>query len=125
MLSLRSLLAATLSLFMSVAVAHHGAAAYDLSRTVLFTGRVTDFQFVNPHVLIYWEVERKDGNVVQWSGELTSPNRLARLEAVKWHIEILKRNEMIEIGGSPAKNGASAMWITRVIKANGVKLIGD
>ncbi len=125
MLSLRSLLATILSLFMSVAVAHHGAAAYDLSRTVLFTGRVTDFQFINPHVLIYWEVEGKDGNVVQWSGELTSPNRLARLEAVKWHIEILKRNEMIEIGGSPAKNGAPAMWITRVIKANGAKLIGD
>ena len=36
------------------ALAHHGAAAYDSSKMVTVTGTVTDFQFVNPHVMIPW-----------------------------------------------------------------------
>ena len=39
-------------------LAHHGASVvYDLAQSMTMTGAVTDFQFVNPHVLIYFEVE--------------------------------------------------------------------
>ena len=37
--------------------AHHGAAAYDSSKPVTVTGTVTDFEFVNPHVLISMDVK--------------------------------------------------------------------
>ena len=115
-------------LFFSIIVsAPHGSAAYDTSKNISITGRVTDFQFINPHVLIYIEVQNRDGRVVEWSGELTSPNRLARSSrgaTVKWHRESLKLGEMIELGGNPAVNGAPSLRLTKVIDANGVVLIG-
>ena len=116
-----------LLLFSIIVSAHHGSAAYDTSKNISIKGRVTDFQFINPHVLIYIEVQNQDGRVVVWSGELTSPNRLARSSrgaTVKWHRESLKLGEMIELGGNPAVNGAPSLRLTKVIDANGVVLIG-
>ena len=116
-----------LLLFSIIVSAHHGSAAYDTSKNISMKGRVTDFQFINPHVLIYIEVQNQDGRVVEWSGELTSPNRLARSSrgaTVKWHRESLKLGEMIELGGNPAVNGAPSLRLTKVIDANGVALIG-
>ena len=60
------------------ASAHHGAAAYDVGNTITVTGTVTDFEFVNPHVIISIDVKDSSGKVAQWKGELTSPNRLSR-----------------------------------------------
>lgn len=34
--------------------AHHGEANYSPDKLVTVTGRVADFQFINPHVLIIW-----------------------------------------------------------------------
>ena len=116
-----------LLLFSIIVSAHHGSAAYDTSKNISMKGRVTDFQFINPHVLIYIEVQNQDGRVVEWSGELTSPNRLARSSrgaTVKWHRESLKLGEMIELGGNPAVNGAPSLRLTKVIDANGVVLVG-
>jgi len=116
-----------LLLFSIIVSAHHGSAAYDTSKNISIKGRVTDFQFINPHVLIYIEVQNQDGRVVEWSGELTSPNRLARSSrgaTVKWHRESLKLGEMIELGGNPAVNGAPSLRLTKVIDANGAALIG-
>ena len=58
--------------------AHHGAALYDSTETVSLKGPVTRFRFVFPHTLVYIAVPSNDGGIVEWSGELTTPNRLAR-----------------------------------------------
>ena len=58
--------------------AHHGAALYDPTETVSLTGPVTSFRFVFPHTLVSIAVPSHDGSIVEWSGELTTPNRLAR-----------------------------------------------
>src|SRR4029077_9106225 len=39
----------------SVAFAHHGTANYDTSKSITVKGVVTGFDFVNPHVQIFWE----------------------------------------------------------------------
>ena len=33
--------------------AHHGNAAYETTKTVTITGTITDFQFVNPYVMVF------------------------------------------------------------------------
>jgi len=106
--------------------AHHGAGVYDREQTVSRTGTVTQFQFVNPHVLIYIAVDEKDGKTVEWSGELTSPNRLARmgLGDVKWHKDLLKPGDVVTLTGSPARNGAPALLLNKVERADGTVLIG-
>ena len=53
--------------------AHHGGAAFDQTKTVTFTGTVTEMTFANPHVLIYWDVKDGESAGVNWSGWLTAP----------------------------------------------------
>lgn len=107
------------------AEAHHGAGVYDRSESVTLRGAVTQFHFVNPHVLIYIAVEQEDGSQIEWSGELTSPNRLARIGAggIRWHKSILKPGDLITLSGNPARNGAPALLLNRVEDANGTVLV--
>ena len=60
--------------------AHHGAGVFEPDKKITVQGTVTEFQFVNPHVLVYMTVKGENGKHLQWGGELTSPNRLARDE---------------------------------------------
>ena len=39
--------------------AHHSAAAYESTTQVTVPGTVTEFHFVNPHVLIHWTANDK------------------------------------------------------------------
>jgi hypothetical protein len=106
--------------------AHHGAGVFEPEKKVTTVGTVTDFQFVNPHVLVYGTVKGDDGKEVAWSGELTSPNRLARMEGgVKWHKAILKPGDHVTMEGHPARNGAPAMDITKIVDGQGAVLIDD
>ena len=38
--------------------AHHGGAAFDQSQSLTFSGTVTQLEFANPHVLVYFDVVR-------------------------------------------------------------------
>ena len=119
-------LVSSLLVVMAGASAHHGGAAYDGAATVEVVGKVTRFDFVNPHVLIYANVTGDEGNTVEWSGELTSPNRLARSErsSVKWHKDIFQPGDDITLIGNPARSGAPSLRLQEVLNADGVKMIG-
>jgi uncharacterized protein DUF6152 len=95
------------------AFAHHGAAAYEMSKTITVTGTVTDFQFVNPHVLIAMDVKDASGKVEKWQGELTSPNHLSR---AGWTKSTLKPGDQVTLIGGPAKSGSPTMWIRKIMK---------
>lgn len=112
-------------------LAHHGGSLYDSTRTVTVRGSVTQFKFVFPHTLVYVAVAEPDGETVEWSGELTTPNRLARgvggggtPTPVKWTANTLLPGDVIELTGNPARNGAPSMRIQRLVDANARALIG-
>jgi hypothetical protein len=96
--------------------AHHGSASYDMTKSVALKGTVTDFQFVNPHVLIYIDVKDASGHVTNWAGELTSPNRLSRLG---WTKSTLKVGDEVTMEGAPSKSGAPRMWAQKMSNASG------
>ena len=53
--------------------AHHGAAAYDMSKpVVLKDATVTEFLWINPHPLIKADFKDKQGNVQHWTMEMGS-----------------------------------------------------
>jgi hypothetical protein len=112
---LLSLLAVGLFFILSgPAFAHHGSAAYETAKSVTITGTVTDFQFVNPHVII--SMDAKDpttGKMEKWQGELTSPNHLAR---AGWTKSTLKPGDQVTMIGGPAKSGSTTLWIRKVMK---------
>ena len=100
----------------SVAFAHHGTANYDTTKSVTVKGAVTNFQFINPHVIISLDVKDEKGVVQNWQGGLTSPNHLMRSG---WTKDTLKTGDVITISGFPAKSGAPEMWIQKVVLASG------
>ena len=111
--------------------AHHGAALYDSTETVSLKGPVTRFRFIFPHTLVYIAVPSNDGGIVEWSGELTTPNRLARgigpggtRHNAVWTRDLLQPGDIIELTGNPARNGAPSMRLLRIVDADGIALVG-
>jgi hypothetical protein len=94
--------------------AHHGGAAYDTSKMVTVTGTVTDFEFVNPHVIISMDMkDPSTGKTENWQGELTSPNHLSR---AGWSKSTIKLGDEITMTGAALKSGAPAMAIRKIMK---------
>jgi hypothetical protein len=115
-----NLMVAFLTLAMGgAAFAHHGAAAYDTAKSVTVKGTVTDFQFTNPHVLIFIDSKDEGGNVQKWQGELTSPNHLAR---AGWTKSTIKVGDQITLTGNPANSGASNLWLRKVLSSSGTEI---
>ena len=102
-----------------VVSAHHGTANYDTAKTITVKGAVTDFQFINPHVLIYLDGKDDSGKDQKWQGELTSPNRLSR---AGWTKSSIKPGDTISISGYPTKSGTPEMWIQKVVLGSGEEL---
>ena len=101
------------------AFAHHGTANYDTNKTITVKGVATEFEFVNPHVQIFWDAKDDSGAVAKWQGELTSPNRLSR---VGWTKSSIKPGDAITISGFPTKSGSHEIWIQKVVLASGEEL---
>ena len=99
--------------------AHHGTAAYDTTKTVTVSGTVTEFRFVNPHVLIFWEVKDETGTVQRWTGERSGPNSMARNAG--WTSRTIKPGDQVTISGRQSKNGTPTMAISKII-LNGKEL---
>jgi Family of unknown function (DUF6152) len=96
------------------AFAHHGNAAYDAENMKTVSGTATDFQFVNPHVIIAMDVkDPATGKTVNWRGELTSPNHLER---AGWSKNTIKPGDQLTMTGSALKNGEPAMAIRKIMK---------
>jgi hypothetical protein len=117
-------IAVTLAVTSGLALAHHGAAVvYDLSQHLTMSGQVTEFQFVNPHVLIFFEVQNDDGTSTVWSAGLTSPNRLARSDG--WSRDTFKPGDTVTITGSPARSGAPSLWVDAVLDGDGNSMLQE
>jgi hypothetical protein len=107
-----SVLAVTLCMFaVSVPLfAHHGTAAYDVSKTYTVKGKILRFEFVNPHVQVFFEVTGDKGPE-QWQAELTSPNHLMR---AGWSKDSLKAGDEVTITGFRTKDGSNSIWISKI-----------
>jgi hypothetical protein len=57
--------------------AHHSPTMFDTSKAVTISGTIVRFDAVNPHSLMYVELESSEGPV-QWAVEGPGPNQLAR-----------------------------------------------
>ena len=104
------------------ALAHHSSAAFDMQHRITVTGKVTKFEWANPHAFIYLDVKNKDGGTDPWRVEGNTPNMLSR---VGWKSESIKAGDEITVTGAPAKNGTLIMRLDNVVLANGQKLDGQ
>ena len=114
-----SLTVVALAMVSSPAFAHHGTAAFDVTKMVTVKGILTDFQFVNPHVQLYWESKNEKGEIEKWQGELTAPNKLIR---AGWNKHTLNPGDQITATGNVAHDGQHVMWIRKLIGPTGEPL---
>lgn len=117
---LKSLLGAAALLMLSVPVlAHHGTSAYDTSKLTTVKGTVSEFQYINPHVIISVDVPDEKGKIATWVCEANSPNVLSRHG---WDRDMIKKGDQITVIGNRPKNGARTLRLQKVVLSNGQEL---
>src|SRR6058998_1569464 len=105
------------------AIAHHAfAAEYDADQPVKLKGKVTKFEWTNPHARFYIDVVDEKGVVSNWNLELASPNVLRRNG---WTSKILQIGEEITVEGSRARDGSKMANARVVTLANGQRVFSD
>src|SRR5216683_3237517 len=102
-------------------LAHHGSSVYDTKLTT-YKGTVTDFQFMNPHSEVWFDVTGADGKVEKWTGEAPSLTTMARLG---WTKSIFKSRDQVTFTGNVAKSGAKIMRLRKVVFPNGKETVMD
>ena len=100
------------------ALAHHSFAVFfsDDKPVTSVQGKVTGFDFKNPHGLIRIEVREPSGAVVQWKAETNSPSILERRG---WSRDSLKLGDQITIEGWAARDGSRYMRLRKATRADG------
>ncbi len=53
--------------------AHHGTAAYDMTKTITMKGKISKFEFINPHCQIYFDATNEKGVGEQWQAGTDQP----------------------------------------------------
>jgi hypothetical protein len=87
----------------SPASAHHGITNYDMKKTILLTGTITNFEWSNPHCLAHVDVSDESGHIRHWTLEMNSTFTLSHRG---WDRDTLKRGDQVVVETHPARNGA-------------------
>jgi hypothetical protein len=110
------------TLLAAPAVAHHSFAMFDQTRVIYLSGKVKEFEFVNPHAWLHLAITNDKGEVANWSFEGGAVSQLAKLG---WSRESFKTGDAVEVGFRPMKDGSRAGQIMSVKLANGQKVCSN
>src|SRR5262249_16955806 len=90
------------------ALAHHSfAAEHDRSKPIIFTGKVTKVEWMNPHIYSYVDVkDEATGQVINYACEGGAPNGLYRNG---WRKDSLKAGDSVTVDGWRAKDGSNTV----------------
>ena len=83
-------------------VAHHAEANFDHDNLYVMKGTVTKMDFVNPHIIIHFDVRTKTGQYESWVGTTSSPNAMRRYG---WTPASAKEGDEIVVTGFLEKDG--------------------
>ncbi|PYU25438.1 MAG: hypothetical protein DMG30_05635 [Acidobacteria bacterium] len=107
---------ALLPMLTSRVLAHHGNAAWSTNEVTL-KGTVVDYIWRNPHVLLVWTTKDDSGKVVQWTGEVASPESMMADDG--WTKQTFKPGDEIVLVLRPAKSGVPNGVIDQIKRADG------
>ena len=96
--------------------AHHGAAAYDMSKKITVKGVVTEWFWANPHCFLKFDSKDDKGNVMHWATETSNPADMVNLG---WSKTSFKPGDEVTVTLTPVKNGQQVGRIEQVELADG------
>lgn len=92
--------------------AHHSAAAFDGTAEITVTGTVTDWRWVNPHVILKFDVKSDTGAVKPWAAEGRPPVSMVN---DGWARTSFKVGGAISVTMRPARSGEPVGQLLRVV----------
>jgi hypothetical protein len=101
-------MSAGLSLAPLAGFAHHGSAAYDMTKLVTSKATVTNLLWANPHTMLNFDIKDEKGGVTHWALEMFNPLWMTR---AGWTKNTLKPGDEIEVTFHPAKNGTGNGYV--------------
>jgi hypothetical protein len=98
------------------ALAHHSFAMFDLTEHRLIEGRVTAWDYNNPHSWLHIEAPDESGTMQTWSFE-----GAAIVHAARQGVNGLtfKKGEVVRVVAAPLRDGRRAGAMCFVVKADG------
>src|SRR5579864_602651 len=108
---------AALLVISSPALAHHGAAAYDMSKPIVLKDAViTSFAWINPHALIKCDYKDDKGQFHHWIMEMGST---PASQLIGWTRTSLKPGDVVTLYVWQAKTGLPVGRFNKVVLADG------
>lgn len=102
--------------------AHHSAGLlYDTNREAEISGTVTRFEFGNPHLRIYFDVDN-NGQIEKWMAEGGSRTVLIRKG---WDGHEINAGDVITIHGNPSRDGSNTIHVLNLTLPDGRKLFTE
>ena len=100
--------------------AHHGAAAYDMSKPVVLKDAVvTEFIWINPHPLIKADYKDEKGEVQHWTMEMGST---VSAQLIGWTRTTLAYGDVVTLYVWQAKTRVPVGRFNKVIFADGTTM---
>ena len=100
--------------------AHHGAAAYDMSKPVVLKDAVvTEFIWINPHPLIKADYKNEKGEVQHWTMEMGST---VSAQLIGWSRTTLAYGDVVTLYVWQAKTRVPVGRFNKVIFADGTTM---
>src|SRR5262245_46680226 len=127
-MKIRSIMVAGVALLLAAMpiLAHHSfSSEYDSSKRLTLTGKMVNFEWVNPQSWIHVEVKNPDGSTTVWKGETPPVNVLYRNGWTKPMVEeMVKKGEIVTLTGQAAKDGSNHVFANGVTRADGKTVLG-
>jgi hypothetical protein len=111
--------AIVLMAFSTPAHVHHSGAMFDTSKQVTVTGRISEFNWNNPHASFKVDVTNSDGVVEVWAVEMGSPNNLIR---EGWKRTTIKPGDEVTVTVKPLRDGRPGGLYVGITLADGHSL---
>ena len=98
-------------------LAHHGYAAYDMTKTTSRKGTITRFRLANPHSQLEFDVKAANGEIEHWVVETGATVRV--MTAAGATRDTFKPGDVVTIHFYPAHNGSHVGALAKVEFADG------
>lgn len=110
----------TATLMAAPALAHHSFAMFDNTRSLTIRGRVTSFQFTNPHGYLDIDAVQSGAAAKHYTLEMTSPNMMTRLG---WTSRTIKAGDEVTVVLAPLRDGRAGGLVLEVTLPSGRKMV--
>lgn len=101
-------------------LAHHSFAMFDNTRSVTLHGKVTAYQWTNPHSYLEVDAEDGKGGTKHYTMEMTSPNMLHR---GGWSSRTVKAGDVVTAVMSPLRDGQAGGLLLELTLPSGKKML--